>query len=112
MRKETRKEFVVTKDYKDDYRELNKGDLVFIHPVEFFDGFSDCCYRQDLVENYNMDPSMTVDVMFMTNENFVNMLHNATWDVKHSEPVDVRSLPDMFNKLKIQSRNITIEFDD
>lgn len=111
MRKETRKEFVVCKDYEDDYRVLNKGDIVFIHPVEFFD-VPDCCYREDLIENYNMNPETTVDVMFVTRTNFENMLHRKDWEVKHSEPVDIMQLPYMFNTLKIQPRNITIEFED
>ena len=37
MRKETRKEFVVGKDYSDEFVELHKGDIIQILPIEFFD---------------------------------------------------------------------------
>ena len=110
MRKVTRKEFVVCKDYTDEYCTINKGDIVLIYPVEFYDS----CNKsfRDFVLGCDMDPGMTVDVIFITQENFRKMLVEDTWEEEYSTLVDIHDLPCMFNDLKIQPRNITVEFDD
>ena len=110
MRKVTRKEFVVCKDVNGD--KLSKGDLVFIHPVEFFDTKDDCSYRDHIVEGLSLDPAMVVDVMILTKEEYSNMLHDREWEIKYYAPIDLRMLPELFNEFKIQPRNITMEFDD
>lgn len=111
MRKETRKEFVVGKDYTDEFVELHKGDIIQILPIEFFDE-TDSDYRDMLIDN-DLDPSLHVDVTFYTVEEFKKIFSTGgQFKEIYSTPVCVYDLPAMFSDLGVKTKNITVDIVD
>lgn len=110
MRKETRKEFVVCKDVTLWDINFNKGDIVQMFPLEFFDS-CEPDYR-DFVDDCGIPQDRAIDVCFITPENFQRQFTDGTFDIKFNIPIDICELPYLFNELKIQPRNVTVEFDN
>ena len=106
-----RKEFVVGKDYKDEFVELHKGDIIQILPIEFFDE-TDSDYRDMLIDN-DLDPSLHVDVTFYTIEEFKKIFSTeGQFKEIYSTPVCVYDLPAMFSDLGVKTKNITVDIVD
>ena len=111
MRKETRKEFVVGKDTNFEGVNINKGDIVQIFPLEFFDS-CDADYRTFVKEDCQIQEDLAVDVSFITLKSFKRQFTTGDVDIKFSMPLNICHLPDVFNYFKIAPRNVTVEFDD
>lgn len=111
MRKETREEFVVGKNYKDEFVELHKGDVIQILPIEFFDE-TDATYRDMLIDS-DMDPALHVDVTFYTVEEFKKIFSTrGQFKEIYSTAVCVYDLPAMFSDLGVKTKNITVDIVD
>ena len=99
--KRNKKEFVVGKDYTDEFVELHKGDIVQILPIEFFDE-TDSDYRDMLINN-DLDPSIHVDVTFYTVEEFKKIFSTkGQFKEIYSTPVCVYDLPVCFQILVLR----------
>ena len=111
MRKVTKKQFVVCKEYKDNVVDVVKGDVVLLQTAEFITD-SDPTYTEYL-DLCNLESSMTLEVVIFSYEDYRKMVQGSNnWNPKFYHPIDIRELPALFHYAKIQPRNITIEFDD
>lgn len=113
MKKEVRKHFVACKDsYMDEDLVINKGDIVLIYPIEFYDE-TDPDYRDYVVEDCGYDPAQALDIIVVTPVEYKNMLTTSgQFEIKCSRVVEVYELPYLFNMLKIAPRNVTVELED
>lgn len=102
MRKEVYKHFVACKDSCiDEELVINKGDIVLIYPIEFYDE-TDPGYREYVVEDCGYNPAEVLDVLVLTPAEYKNMLTTpGQFEIKCSRVVEVYELPYLFNMLKI-----------
>lgn len=110
MNKFKRAEFVVGKSEIVDNVRINRGDIVQIIPIEFFDNLG--TELRDLAKELNIQENLAVLVSFFTKDAYNQQFIDGTNDPKVEILVHAFSIPDMFKDLKIKARNITLKDKD